>query len=181
MRGLYERHGPLVALGPIALGGPTKPHLLALGPMRILPPVPFTIRATDIDKTNIGPFTLPHGTRVICSHYLTHHLPELYPKPERFQPERWRNLDPTQYEYMPFSAGPHACIAAIFAWQVLKISLALIFQRFRITIVADARIDRVVRITMVPRWGIPAIISPNDRKFVATDVRGQIREMVELS
>jgi cytochrome P450 len=49
--------------------------------MRILPPVPFTIRATDIDTTKIGPLTLPHGTRVICSHYLTHHLPELYPKP----------------------------------------------------------------------------------------------------
>jgi hypothetical protein len=29
--------------------------------------------------------------------------------------------------------------------------------------------------------GMPAIISPNDRKFVATDVRGQIHEMVELS
>ena len=148
--------------------------------MRILPPVPFTIRATDMDKTTLGPLLLLHGTRVICSHYLTHRLPHLYPRPAHFEPERWRDLDPTQYEYLPFSAGPRACIGAMFAWQVLKVSLALILQRFRFTIVPGARVDRVVRITMVPRWGLPAIISPNDRKFTASKVGGEIHQMVEL-
>jgi cytochrome P450 len=52
--------------------------------MRILPPVPFTIRAAN-EKTSIGGFPVPKGSRVICSHYLTHHLPEVYPEPERFR------------------------------------------------------------------------------------------------
>src|SRR5207253_10475211 len=72
--------------------------------MRILPPVPFTIRAADDDAIPMGSLTLSHGTRVICSHFLTHHLPEVYPEPEIFRPDRWRDIDPTQYEYMPFSA-----------------------------------------------------------------------------
>ena len=115
------------------LGGnaPTRDQLAQLSfldrvikeSMRILPPVPFTIRAADDDAIPMGSLTLSHGTRVICSHFLTHHLPEIYPEPEIFRPDRWRDIDPTQYEYMPFSAGPRACVGAMFAIQVLKISL----------------------------------------------------------
>lgn len=148
--------------------------------MRILPPVPFTIRAADDDQIPMGSLTLGHGTRVICSHYLTHHLPDIYPEPELFRPDRWRELDPTQYEYLPFSAGPRACVGAMFAIQVLKISLSLMLQKFRFTVVAGARIDRVVRITMNPRYGMPMVLHENDRRYQSSQVRGQIHEMVKL-
>lgn len=72
--------------------------------MRVLPPVPYTVRATE-SEVWLGPYYLPHGARVILSHYLTHHLPELYSGPEKFRPERWREIDPNQCEYMPFNAG----------------------------------------------------------------------------
>ena len=166
---------------------PTKEQLAQLSylecvikeSMRILPPVPFTIRAAA-QHTALGGHPVPHGSRVICSHYLTHHLPEIYPEPERFQPERWRTIDPTQYEYMPFSAGPRACIGAMFAMQVLKISLAMALQKFRFEVTEGATIDRVVRITMVPRHGMPMSILENDREYRATKVFGPIHEMVEL-
>ena len=168
-------------------GPPTRDQLAQLGfldcvikeSMRILPPVPFTIRATD-DDVVMGSLKLGHGTRVICSHYLTHHLPELYPEPERFHPERWREIEPNQYEYLPFSAGPRACIGAMFAFQVLKISLAMMLRRFRFTLVPGARIDPTIRITMNPRNGMPMQIDPNDRQHTASPVRGRIREMVML-
>jgi cytochrome P450 len=148
--------------------------------MRILPPVPFTIRAADEDAIPVGPLTLGHGTRVICSHFLTHHLPEIYPEPEVFRPDRWLKIDPTQYEYLPFSAGPRACVGAMFAFQVLKISLAIMLQKFRFTVVSGARIDRVVRITMSPRHGMPMLLTENDRRYQSSEVRGQIHEMVKL-
>jgi len=148
--------------------------------MRILPPVPFTIRAADEDQIPMGSLMLSHGARVICSHFLTHHLPDIYPEPELFRPDRWREIDPTQYEYLPFSAGPRACVGAMFAIQVLKISLAIILQKFRFAIVPDAQIDRVVRITMNPRYGMPVVLHENDRRYESSQVRGQIHEMVKL-
>src|SRR5205085_3387993 len=69
------------------LGGnaPTRDQLAQLSfldrvikeSMRILPPVPFTIRAAEDDAIPMGSLTLGHGTRVICSHFLTHHLAEI--------------------------------------------------------------------------------------------------------
>jgi cytochrome P450 len=147
--------------------------------MRILPAVGYTVRTAQREVT-IGSMAVPRGTKVVCSHYLTHHLPELYPDPERFFPERWRTIDPNQYEYLPFSAGPRMCIGASFAMQLLKISIAMMLQRFRFTVVPGTRIDRTSRITMNPRKGLPMMICPNDRKFTTSEVRGQIHEMVKL-
>ena|SRR5882724_4628 len=103
-----------------------------------------------------------------------------YPEPERFRPERWRDINPTQYEYLPFNAGPRICIGAAFATQVLKISLAMILQRFRFTVVPGTRINRIVAISMNPRHGLPMIIAKKDRNYSVNEVCGQIREMVNF-
>lgn len=68
----------------------------------------------------------------------------------------------------------------MFVLQVIKISLAIMLQKFRFTVVPGARLDRVVRITMNPRYGMPMFMVKNDRKFQASPVRGQIHEMVKL-
>ncbi len=166
---------------------PTPPQLLQLEflgfvikeSMRVLSPVPYAIRATT-RRVKIGSLSLPHGATIVCGHYLTHHMPELYPEPERFQPERWQSIDPSQWEYLPFSAGPRICVGAVFATQLLRISLALMLQRFRFSVVPGTRIDRVVRITMQPRQGMPMKIFENDRQYAASNVTGQIHEMVTL-
>ena len=147
--------------------------------MRILPPVPFTIRAAA-QSTTLGGIGLRQGDRVICSHYVTHHMPELYAEPEIFRPRRWSALDPDQYQYMPFSAGPRACIGYSFAMQVMKITLSMILTRFRLILVPGARIDRTVKITMSPRYGMPMSIHKQDRRFQAMPVTGNIRQMVDL-
>ena len=157
------------------------PHLQCVikESMRILPPVPYTMRVTQ-KEVEIGSLAVASGRNVLVSHYFTHHLPELYPEPERFMPERWRTIDPNQYEYLPFGAGPRMCIGAIFSMQALKISLAMIMQKFRLTVIPGTRIDRTIRITMDPLNGLPMMIFGNDRKFTASEVTGQIREMVTL-
>jgi cytochrome P450 len=147
--------------------------------MRVLAPVPYTVRSTTT-TVSIGPYRVPDGSRIVCSHFLTHHLPELYPEPNRFSPERWNSIDPNQYEYLPFSAGPRICVGAAFATQVIQISLAMLLQKFRFAVVPGTRIDRVVRITMQPRGGMPMLLVANDRKFSASKVHGQIHEMVDL-
>jgi cytochrome P450 len=148
--------------------------------LRILPPVPYTIRVAR-KPTEIGPFTALPGDRVILSHYVTHHLPELYAEPERFLPERWLTLKRGPYEYLPFSAGPRLCIGYSFAMQALKLSTAMILQRFRLSVVPGTRIDRTVRVTMSPKQGLPMQVHAADRRFECVPVRGNVLEMVELS
>jgi cytochrome P450 len=147
--------------------------------MRILPPVALTLRAVT-RRTDVMGFPLKKGDRVVCSHYLTHRIPELYPDPNRFEPERWFQIRPGPYDYIPFSAGPRQCIGPVFATAVIKHVLAAVLPRFRFTVQPEARIDRAFRVTMIPRYGLPMTLHKQDRQFCRVPVRGNIHEMVDL-
>jgi cytochrome P450 len=148
--------------------------------MRILPPVPFTIRIVA-SETELAGIPLQPRDRVICSHYITHHLPELYDEPKRFRPERWFHIQPNQYEYLPFSAGPRWCIGKNLAIAMMKIVLARLVQKWRFTMAPNAHIDRYVSVTMGPKHGLPMVLAPQDRRFEVVPVSGNIHEMVELA
>lgn len=147
--------------------------------LRLLPPVVYAPRMT-MKPVALGPFTLPLGTMVVTSHYVTHHLPELFPEPESFRPNRWLQAAPSPYAYLPFGGGPRMCLGAPFAMLMLKVALPMILQRFRLTVVPGARIDRRSTLTLGPRFGIHMLIEKQDRRFTASPVVGDIHEMVEL-
>lgn len=146
--------------------------------MRIFPPVPLNTRVAHVDTT-VGGFEIPTGSEMVMSIYHIHHDPMLYPQPERFDPMRWESIDPTTFEYTPFSGGPRMCIGASFAMMEMKIALAMLIQRYRLALLPNARIDRSVAITMSPRDGMPMRVCTQDRCFEpAVVLRGNVREMV---
>jgi len=147
--------------------------------MRILPAVALTLRAVTT-PTEMMNLSLRKGDRIICSHYLTHRIPELYPSPNRFDPERWFTIKPGQYEYIPFSAGPRQCIGPVFATRMIKHVLCDLLARFSFRLVDGARIARAFQVTMVPRYGLPMIVADRKDGFQAARVRGNIHEMVDL-
>jgi cytochrome P450 len=147
--------------------------------MRLLPPVPYTIR-TVTSATDFDGLRLKRGDRIVISHYMTHHMPELYPLPNRFTPERWCTFKPDPYTYLPFSAGPRLCVGYHFAMAEIRLALLKIMKRFRLTVVSGSRIDRTVRVTLNPAFGLPMLIFPQDRAFKTSAVTGQIHEMVDL-
>jgi cytochrome P450 len=148
--------------------------------LRVLPPVPFVPRFT-VAPTQVGTYTVPANVMVIPSMYVTHHMPDLYPEPERFRPDRWGSSEPSPFEFLPFGAGPHVCIGYNFALTELKIVLPMIVQRYRLAMAPGARIDRSVHVTLSTKHGMPMIAHPQDRQFGRpTLVRGNIHEMVDL-
>jgi cytochrome P450 len=149
--------------------------------MRILPPVPHRPRYAAHDTELAGHF-IPKHTEILLSIYHIHHDPAIFPEPERFKPSRWQTIKPTPFEYNPFSAGPRICIGAQFAIMEVKIALAMILQRFRITPDRRRRIDRRVAVSMAPKNGLQAMIHPADGRWASSTggLRGNIREMVEL-
>ena len=121
------------------------------------------------------------GDYVVLSAFLTNREPEFYAEPDRFKPERWAHIDPTQFEYLAFSAGPRTCIGARFASNVLRIAVGRIMQLYRLEIAPGARIDQKVRLTLRPgRNGIPVSIHRQDRRFKASAIGGNIRRIVRF-
>jgi cytochrome P450 len=150
--------------------------------MRLLPPVPISGRFAA-EPASLGKYPVPQGTEVVFSIYHTHHMPALYPDPNRFLPERWLDLEPSPYEYLPFGAGSRMCLGATFAMLEAKLVLAMLLKRYRPETIPGTRVDRQVRITMWPRHGLPMIVRSPDRRFEQsrTEVRGNVHEMVDLN
>jgi len=126
--------------------------------MRVISPVPFlgfkTLRDCDV-----AGFDLPKGATVMISPHLTHRLPELYDQPDRFLPERWLSIRPSQYEYLPFSSGRRGCPGYLFAMANMRLALAVLLSRFNVELVDGARIDRAYAAVNVPRGAVPAVLS----------------------
>jgi cytochrome P450 len=119
---------------------------------------------------------------VVFSQYMTHHLPELFPQPERFAPERWRHLNPSPYAYLPFAAGPRMCLGGPLALLTIKISLAVILQTRHFRVTPDAAIDgKVISTMLTPATTMPMMITDTAAPFSFARVTGNIHDMVELS
>ncbi|TLS53206.1 cytochrome P450 [Paenibacillus antri] len=145
--------------------------------LRLLPPAGIGTRVTAAPCELDGYF-LPERTNVFFSQLITHRLPELYEEPDRFKPRRWETIKPSAFEYLPFSAGPHMCIGWHFAMQELKIVLAVLLQRYRFSVVRDARISP--NLMMRPVRGMPMRIGRHDGRFERVTVRGSIHQMIEF-
>ncbi|XP_070617442.1 cytochrome P450 3A24-like isoform X2 [Erythrolamprus reginae] len=100
---------------------------------RLYPPLNRLERACK-RTVEIHGVTIPEGALVVIPNYILHRIPEYWPEPEEFRPERFskenkETLDP--YVFLPFGAGPRNCIAMRFALLVLKMGLVVALQRFR--------------------------------------------------
>ena len=149
--------------------------------LRLFPPAPLNHRITARDA-ELGPYRIPAGTEVLSSIYHTHRMPELYPEPLRFHPDRWQGFEPGPYAYNPFSAGPRMCIGATFAWFEIKIVLAMLLQRFRLELIPNQRIDRYFGITLAPSPRVLMRVHRTDRAYArAAPVHGNVHQMLDLS
>ncbi|MEU2874940.1 cytochrome P450 [Streptomyces sp. NPDC007070] len=147
--------------------------------LRLLPPAPMLLRYTA-READLGPYRLPSGALLFYSPYVTHRLPGLYDDPLRFDPDRWRDLKPAVYEYLPFGAGAHHCLGKHFALLEIKTVLALLLQRFRPALAPGTRVDRAMRISFVPKHGMPMVLHPVGARPEPVPVRGNITESVRL-
>ncbi|KAL3278891.1 hypothetical protein HHI36_016410 [Cryptolaemus montrouzieri] len=81
--------------------------------LRLYPSVPIVARMMDEDMTTRQGYFIPKGCVVAGMIYDMHRRADLYPEPDKFDPDRFllENMSERHpFAYIPFSAGPRNCI-----------------------------------------------------------------------
>jgi cytochrome P450 len=148
-------------LGDRSPGPPDTPRLAYTGmviqeTLRLYPPIPSFGRQAVRDDVIAG-FTIRANARVRIKPMLTHRHPDFWPDPERFVPERFTAEQAAarpRCAYIPFGAGPRACIGAQFAMMEMKLALAMILQAMRFRLAPKRPVDVIANLTLRPRYGM---------------------------
>ncbi|MFD9574966.1 cytochrome P450 [Streptomyces sp. NPDC059982] len=129
--------------------------------LRLWPPIWGSTRVCTAD-TRLGRHPVSAGTTVLYSPYLIHRRPDLYPDPDRFDPDRWAPDAPHQPRreaFLPFGGGARKCIGDRFATASATLALATITNRWRLQPLPGLRVR--------PAIGGPAL-TPRGLKLRAT-------------
>ncbi len=124
--------------------------------MRLYPPVYMVARRAEKD-TEVGGRAVAAGTELALWIYWAHHDPRWFPLPDAFKPERFApdaKARQRKGAYLPFGAGPRACIGKVFAMIEAKIILATLAQRFSARVAPGQKVQPLPRITLTPRHGM---------------------------
>ena len=139
-------------------GSTTRLDAVIKETMRIRPVVSIVARRLHA-PLQVGRWTLPSGTFVAPNIELVHHNPNVYPDPERFDPDRFVGSQAETYEWLPFGGGVRRCLGASFAIFEMRTVIPVILRRASLRLV-DNRLDAVRRraVVMVPQHGVRAVL-----------------------
>jgi cytochrome P450 len=116
--------------------------------LRLFPPVWVLAPRVARDDDEIRGYTIPAGSAVIVSPWVTHRDPSRWSNPEVFDPERFVEAAPEGY--LPFGAGPWGCVGSQFGMTEARIVLAMILQRFVVERCSSGPIDADPRSALWP-------------------------------
>jgi cytochrome P450 len=93
----------------------------------------------------IAGYSVPRGTLLIVSPFVTHRLERYWPRAKEFDPERWRERSsgqpaPTARDhYLPFGSGARACLASHLAFPLASTLVREVIEH--VELVADRAHD----------------------------------------
>jgi cytochrome P450 len=134
--------------------------------LRMYPPVYLFARMSIADVT-VGGYAIPQNTVCLISPWALHRRADLWPEPERFDPDRFTEAAeaarPTD-AWVPFSDGPRVCIGLHFAMIEAPLVLATLMQRadFELTS-SEPVLPSHDSATLRPRGGVPIRIKRRQR------------------
>ncbi len=121
--------------------------------LRLYPPAWMLTRLTTTDAELAGQH-LPAGTIVVFSPYVLHHRADLYPDPDRFDPDRWQdhNTHPLpRSAFTPLGGGARKCIGDVFAMTETTLTLASIAARWQLDHIPRTHVRPAARLVLAPR------------------------------
>ena len=125
--------------------------------LRLYPPGVVSARKVIRDLWFDG-HRIRAGRLRLFTPYVTHRLPELWPEPLQFRPERWdpdapHRRKPAPHEFLPFSGGPDRCIGSAIATTEMTLMLARLLARTSLRLPAQ-RVRASGYAALRPRHGL---------------------------
>jgi cytochrome P450 len=132
--------------------------------LRLYPPASaFGRRA--LETCRLGDYTIPRGSGIVISPYVSHRNERFFPDAERFAPERFLpggdgEAERPEFAFVPFGGGARRCIGDGFARMEAVLALATLARRFRFDALETAPVGiasatlrpaRPIRLRAVPR------------------------------
>ncbi|QLL06593.1 cytochrome P450 [Mycobacterium vicinigordonae] len=121
--------------------------------LRLYPPGWIITRQVSAD-TCLGDHRISAGATVIFSPYLIHHRPDLYPDPERFDPDRWlpeRAKAVRRDAFIPFGGGARRCMGDQFGITEAVLALATIAANWRMEPIPGLPVHTAAEASLRPR------------------------------
>ena len=165
------------ARAPTAADLPRLPWLEATlkEAMRLYPPVPALMTRRLQHDIELGAWRLPRGLLIRLTPWILQHDARWFPQAERFLPDRFLRPtagttpgaaagsaaphEPPRGAWMPFGAGPRVCLGQHFAMLEMTLLAAMLLQRFRLVLPADAPpANPVVNVTLRPAGGLVLLL-----------------------
>ena len=162
---LREELAPLLAadgMEVIAIRGCEQTSWVFKESLRLYSPLSYFPRRT-LAEVQVSGRTIPANTAITIAPRFVHHMPEIYPAPASFDPERFapaRREDKFHsFAWMPFGKGAHTCAGMHFAQLEIFVFFAHLLKQFKIEpaggrlqlgFVPILKPDRALPIRLVP-------------------------------
>lgn len=123
--------------------------------LRIHPIVTEVVRKLK-QPLQLAEFTIPAGYAVSPVTVLAHYNPDVYPDPERFNPDRFIGKSYSPFVYMPFGGGHRRCVGAAFASYEMSMVIGTLIRRFKFELIEEKEVVPVRKnVTMAPSSDVP--------------------------
>jgi unspecific monooxygenase len=124
--------------------------------LRLYPPA-FAMSRMSIAADEVEGVTIPPHALVMVSPWVLHRHVRLWENPDAFNPSRFLERQPLahRFAYLPFGTGPRACVGAQFALTEASLVLAMLIQRFQVTLADERPVLPIAVITTQPDHPAP--------------------------
>lgn len=150
------------ALAAVHGAAPTLPDVREMREMRkcvteaerLHPPTTVLLRDAEQDFLYNG-YRIRRGSRVMISPAASHRLPDVFPHPERYDPDRYspqraeHNAKPSPL--MAFGGGRHRCTGTAFAYQEIMLIWSRLLHTFDLELLDTPARPDYAAVTAVPR------------------------------
>jgi cytochrome P450 family 138 len=94
--------------------------------------IDFAARRVYPPTFQLGEWVIPRGDSILVSISQIHENPDVFPDPQRFDPQRYIGSKPSTFAWIPFGGGTRRCVGAAFANMEMDVVLRTVLCHFTI-------------------------------------------------